>query len=163
MCLTPGEKEGEEEKREKGEEEEDKLGDRRKMITTVKCLLHDLFSREMPAYASVQMPASTIFQVVAFCHEDSVPDYKFDTGAAICLITQMTQTAADAAQWELMAEDVGSVMRDDINSTANSLLIEAQMGNKMPLQSTPQRTSPNPEWPTGKRCRALSSYPSNSQ
>ena len=131
----------------------EKLGDQRKMITPVSCILK----------GSEEGSETSHYKVVAFCHEDCVSDYKFDKGQALVLATSIAVVQDNPKEYEVLAESIRIVMHDDIKSTRDALQTQASIAQKMADGSTER---PDMKWEDsppnkGKRCRTIAACPSD--
>jgi hypothetical protein len=115
-------------------------------------------------YSEEDSASASTCQVVSFCHENYIADYKFDTGRALVLVTGLTETPDGK---EILAEHVTTIIQDQAAIVRAAMTMEMSMANKLPIDVTPVKaTSELAEMGFGsssgaKRCRLLTQFPSD--
>ena len=131
----------------------------RKMSTRVQC-----------AYVDPPTPTSdTEYTVVAFCHEASVADYKFDTGTALVVATGMnlvSDTGTAPKKYEIVADVITVIVRERFGDTRKTLwelgcIAKPAAGREEDDQaaSTGKRKMEQIEWTPNKFCDTINAYP----
>ena len=132
------------------------------MIITVRCL----YDEAPPQDASPSSASTRIYKVVGYCHEQQVADYKFDRSCAVVQATNITLVTEGSENWyEIIAEAVTVIQRDDVQQVRSTLKDMTSMARKMLSApdvvegtSTPWLESPQCAM---KKCTSLTRYPSD--
>ena len=127
----------------------DKLGDQRKRITPVTC-----------AFDEADALAGKKYQVIAFCHENNVSDFKFDKGYALAVLTGIHCVDEHEKTYELLVDSVTTIIADNVSKTRSALKIAEAVRNETEM-STPSEESVVALHAGKKRCRSLEAYPSD--
>jgi hypothetical protein len=127
-----------------------KLGAQRKMITTVTCAFHDEHAVDWKSY-----------RVVAFCHEDNVSDFKFDTGHALAVVTGISCVDESKKVYEVVEDDVTPIILDHVAKTRGALHAESAAVQQPRQVEEPSEKTVALIHGSHKRCRSISNYPSD--
>ena len=128
----------------------DKLGDQRKMVTPVTC-----------AFDEADAVAGKKYQVIAFCHENNVSDFKFDKGYALAVLTGIHCVEEGEKEYELVVDSVATIIADNVSKTRSALRTLAEAIRKETDMSAPSEESVVAIHAGKKRCRSLEAYPSD--
>jgi hypothetical protein len=128
----------------------DKLGDQRKMVTSVTC-----------AFDETDAVAEKKYQIIAFCHENNVSDFKFDQGYALAVLTGIHCVDEHEKTYELVVDSVTTIIADNVSKTRSALQTLAEAVRNETEMSEPSEESVVALHAGKKRCRFLEAYPSD--
>ncbi len=128
----------------------DKLGDQRKMVTSVTC-----------AFDETDAVAEKKYQIIAFCHENNVSDFKFDQGYALAVLTGIHCVDEHEKTYELVVDSVTTIIADNVSKTRSALQTLAEAVRNETEMSAPSEESVVALHAGKKRCRFLEAYPSD--
>ncbi len=128
----------------------DKLGDQRKMVTSVTC-----------AFDETDAVAEKKYQIIAFCHENNVSDFKFDQGYALAVLTGIHCVDEHEKTYELVVDSVTTIIADNVSKTRSALQALAEAVRNETEVSEPSEESVVALHAGKRRCRSLEAYPSD--